>query len=338
MNKLFLILSSLLFISYNIKNIEEIIIKSNKKYFLIAVILIIAAAVILFNMKNKPTFDSNKSFQNLLDQVAFGPRNPGSTGHSRAKDYLIKTLKRYADRVIEQNFVYHDKRDSLIKYNGTNIIASFNLEPEDPGRIMLTAHWDTRPFADEEKDSSKWSTPIPGANDGASGVAVLLEIARILKENSTNTGIDIILFDLEDIGDNEKTYSSGNGNPYCIGSEYFVNNLGNYRPKYGILLDMVGDKNLSIVKEANSYYSAPDIIKLIWDAADKINSPVFIDKTGEGIMDDHVHFLKRGIKVVDLIQQPFPDYWHTLEDTPDKCSHESLKQVGEVLVELLYSE
>lgn len=286
----------------------------------------------------KPEFDSLNAFKYLTEQTDFGPRNPGSEGHKKTKEYLVTRLNSFVERVVEQNFVYHDKRDSLLKYNATNIIASFNLNPEKPGRIMLAAHWDTRPFADEEKDSANFYKPILGANDGASGVAVLLEIARLLKENPIDIGVDIVLFDLEDLGDNSKTYFYGPGNQYSIGSEYFVNNIGSYRPAYGILLDMVGDKNLRIAKEGNSNAVAPDIINKIWSAAEKVNSTAFVNEIGGAVMDDHIHFLRKGIKVVDLISSPFPDYWHTLGDTPDKCSPESLKQVGNVLVELLYSE
>lgn len=312
----------------------------SKRNIIVAAILVTAILLLLIstNMEQKPDFNSSNAFQFLIDQVNLGPRNSGSKGHTKAKEYLVEKLKAFSDRTIEQNFVYHDKRDSLIKHNGTNIVASFNLQPSTPGRIMLAAHWDTRPFADKEKDTSKIFKPIQGANDGASGVAVLLEIARVLKDNPIDIGVDIILFDLEDIGDNTITYALAPGNPYCIGSEYFANNLGNYKPVYGILLDMVGDKNLVIPKEENSYYSATEIVEKIWNAAKKVNAKAFVDKIGEGVMDDHIHFLNRGIKVVDLIHSPFPDYWHTSEDKIDKCSPKSLKQVGDVLIELLYSE
>jgi len=200
---------------------------SKKNILILSSILIVLLFIIIMITRNtKPDFDSQNAFKYLTEQTDFGPRNPGSEGHKKTKEYLVAKLNSFADRVVEQNFIYHDKRDSLIKYNATNIIASFNLNPEKPGRIMLAAHWDTRRFADEDLDSTNRFKPILGANDGASGVAVLLEIARLLKENPIDVGVDIVLFDLEDLGDNSKTYFYGPGNQYSIGSEYFVNNIG----------------------------------------------------------------------------------------------------------------
>jgi len=274
-----------------------------------------------------------------VKQVEFGPRAPGSEGHQRAHKYFIEIFQEYADKLGQQNFTYKDKNDSTLMYNGVNIIASFNLKPKVKKRIMLAAHWDTRPFADQESDISKRNIPVPGANDGASGVAVLLEMARVLHSNPPDIGVDIILFDLEDLGDNHEGKNSNEGKtPFAIGSEYFAEHYSHYRPTFGILLDMVGDKNLRIPKEGNSLTYAADIIDKVWAAAEKVDATVFKNEIGSAVMDDHVAFIKRGIRVINLIHNPFPSYWHTLEDTPDKCSAQSLQQVGNVLIEVIYNE
>ena len=205
--------------------------------------------------------------------------------------------------------------------------------------MLLCAHWDSRPWADQDPDSTKWDQPILAANDGASGGGVLLEIARIFKNDPPDIGVDIVFFDLEDIGDENQVEEPGpDQNPFGIGSEKFVEQNPSYNPAFGILLDMVGDKNLSIPKELNSLARAGQVVNKIWDAAKKVGATAFKDERGSAIMDDHIPFLKKYIPVADIIQYPFPKSWHTTEDTPDKCSPESLQQVGNVLVEVIYNE
>ncbi|MEM6337464.1 MAG: M28 family peptidase, partial [Bacteroidota bacterium] len=177
--------------------------------------------------------------------------------------------------------------------------------------------------------------PVPGANDGASGVAVLLEMARLFADQPPEAGIDIVFFDLEDQG-NLPGDSAMASIPYALGSEIFVRDTPNYRPSYGILLDMVGDANLRIPREANSERYAKAVLDRVFEAAEAVGADAFKDELGQAIVDDHLPFLRKGIPVVDLIHTPFVPYWHTTEDTPDKCSPESLGQVGDVLIELLY--
>lgn len=200
---------------------------------------------------------------------------------------------------------------------------------------MLCAHWDSRPRADKDPDSTRHTQPVPGANDGASGTAVLLEMARVLAAFPPEIGVDIVLFDLEDLGDYGADDDPDSLNPFSIGAAYFVSQRGQYTPRYGILLDMIGDKDLHIKKEGYSQAAAPLLLEQIWAAAEKVGADAFVDSHGVAITDDHVPFLRQGIPVVNLIDFDYP-YWHTVADTPDKCSPASLQQVGDVLVEMLY--
>ena len=312
----------------------------------VVILAIIAGAWIVFFRDVNPPFNGEHALEDIQTQVAFGPRIPGSEGHERTRAFLVETFERYAEQVGEQTFTYIDRHDTTHIVEGVNIVASFNLKPRKQKRVMLAAHWDTRPFADRDLTESNRSLPVPGANDGASGVAVLLEMARVFAAEPPDIGVDIILFDLEDMGDNSNDQSTEEAaldsvtvrNPFAIGSEYFAEHQPEYRPEYGVLLDMVCDANLRIPKEANSVRYARPIVDKVWAAANEVGASAFIDEQGQAIMDDHFAFLQRGIRVVDLIHWPFPSYWHTVRDTPDKCSAESLQQVGEVLVELIYNE
>ncbi len=288
----------------------------------------IAASLLFLPRSTHPPFDETRSFEYLTKFVAFGPRTPGSANHAAAADWLETELRQFADRVSLQSVVVPINDDTL---RGTNIIASFNLQPTRNARVMLSAHWDTRPWADQDLDSSVRSSPVIGANDGGSGVAVILEIARVLSENPLEIGVDLILFDLEDSG-RDSTVA------YALGSEFFATNNPEYRPSFGINLDMVCDSALQIPREANSVLGARQVVDLIWKAAEDEGADVFIDRAGTAVFDDHIAFLQRGIRVVDLIHTPFPPYWHTVDDTIDNCSAGSLGQVGNTLLRVLYAQ
>ena len=202
---------------------------------------------------------------------------------------------------------------------------------------MLCAHWDSRPTADQDPDPANHQKAVLGANDGASGVAVLLEMAHILHHNPLDFGIDIVLFDLEDMGDHGAGLESDSLTPFCIGSQYFVKNRPGYHPRFGILLDMVGDKELRFEREGYSWGRAPQVVTKVWNAAKEVGATAFVEEIREPVLDDHVPFLEKGIKVIDIIDFDYP-HWHTINDTPDKCSAESLQQVGDVLIEVLYNE
>lgn len=289
----------------------------------------------------RPTFDGVRALEYVERQVAFGPRVPGTEAHRLTRDFLVQTLSQSADQVGVQRFSYTDRHDSAKSYEGSNIIASFNMGSQFRERVMLAAHWDSRPTADKDPVEANRLLPVPGANDGASGVAVLLELAGLLKEIPPDIGVDIVLFDLEDLGDEmdeEVEDTSAVRNPFSIGSEAFATANPDYRPSFGIVLDMVCDQNLRIPREANSMAAARPIVDKVWRAARRAGANAFLNESGQAVMDDHIPFLRRGIRVIDIIHQPFPSYWHTIGDTPDKCSAQSLGEVGQVVVEVLYSE
>ncbi|MBI2618575.1 MAG: M28 family peptidase [Ignavibacteriales bacterium] len=280
-----------------------------------------------------PRFDATQAFRFLTAQTDFGPRNPGSSGYQKCLVFLQSELKKYADTVSVQGFSYRTSRGE--PHRGNNIIGRFHSH--GGSRILLTAHWDTRPWADMDENPEDRSKPILGANDGASGVAVLLEIARQLNLLPPSVGVDIVFFDAEDTGE------TGSSESFALGSQWFAKNLPpNTRYRFAINLDMVGDKNLEIPREEYSDTYAPDLMDLISSTAKVLGYPQFADRRVPGIYDDHMPLNKANIPAVDLIDFNYPDetnrYWHTLQDTPDKCSPESLGAVGTVLLHVIYGQ
>lgn len=276
-----------------------------------------------------PAFDGGRALNDIRTIVDFGPRVPGTQAHADALAFLRGRLDTLADQVSLQPVSLVDRSGDTL--HGTNIVASFNLAPSKNVRIMLGAHWDSRPYADQDPDSANWRLPVPGTDDGASGNAVLLEVARLLHENPVDVGVDILLFDLEDAGIDTTV-------PFAAGSEQFAASNPQYRPAFGIVADMVCGEGMRLLREANSWRAARRIVELVWKAAETENASAFVDELGGSVNDDHIPFLRRGIPVIDLIPSPFPDHWHTLGDTPDKCSPESLDQVGRVITRVLYTQ
>ncbi|MBZ0199361.1 MAG: M28 family peptidase [Ignavibacteriaceae bacterium] len=294
----------------------------------------------LYTLKDNqqlPRFDAANAYAQIEKQVSFGSRNPNSKGHATGLAYLQNELKKYADEIQLQPFSYTG-------YNGekldlTNIIGKFNTAAKS--RILLTAHWDSRPWADQEKDSAKHKIPILGANDGASGVGVLLEIARILKIQKVDYGVDIIFFDGEDYGRHDDLSN------FCLGSKYFSSRLpANYSPMFAVLLDLVGDKEAVFMKEGYSYQFAPDVVNMVWGLAARSGATQFVNQVGPAIYDDHIPLNQAGIRTIDIIdidlvggQTPNKrrNYWHTLNDTMENISKETLQSVGDVLVNFIYS-
>ncbi len=273
----------------------------------------------------RPAFDGRRAFADLEKQVSFGPRVPGTQAHLQCRDWLMTELEKSADRVELQTFTQVVNGKSLRLYN---IFGIFNENA--PRRIMLCAHWDTRPTADEELDPANRRKPILGANDGASGVAVLLELARQFKAKRPQVGVIIAFWDGEDYGPDVNTM--------LLGSRYFAKNMGKLRPTYGILLDMVGDKDLQIYKETNSVYAAPEMVEKVWRIAGELGYRKYFPNAQKyAITDDHVPLIEAGVPCIDLIDFDYP-YWHTLQDTVDKCSAQSLQVVGEVVAAVVYSE
>lgn len=279
-----------------------------------------------------PSFDGGRAFQHLVAQYRFGPRVPGTEAHRGCREYILRELEKSLPEVRRHSFRYQSALLGWVE--GTNIWASVPAASKDfKERVMLCAHWDSRPVADRETEPSRRSLGVPGANDGASGVAVLLEVARILGKTPPPVRVEIVFFDMEDLGG--LPLLGALQDPFCVGSSRFVKEHPEFRVDFGILLDMVGKKNLRIPKEAISLERAPHVVDRVWKVARRLNAKAFVEDTGPAVMDDHVPFLERGIPVINLIDMEYPA-WHTLQDTPDRCSEESLRQVGEVVLGVIY--
>lgn len=294
----------------------------------------------LYSLKENPKlpeFNGENAYAQIEKQVSFGPRNPNSIGHKAALAYLQNELKKYADEVELQPFSYlgYDSEKLAL----TNIIGKFN--PTAKNRIILAAHWDSRPRGEEDKDSTKHNLPILGANDGGSGVGVLLEIARLLKNQKVNYGIDLILFDGEDYGRRNDLSN------FCLGSKYFSAKLPlGYTPVFGILLDLVGDKEAVFMKEGYSYQYAPEIVNMVWGIASRIGAAQFVQQVGTAIYDDHIPLNQAGVRTIDIIDIELVgadtpnerrNYWHTHNDTMENIEIKTLHSIGDVLVHLIYS-
>ncbi len=292
--------------------------------------------------KKRPVFDADSAYSYIQKQVNFGARVPNSQAHKLCLEYLNKKLEYLGAEVTVQKgrgTLYDGKSVEI-----NNIIGSFNLSAEN--RILLAAHWDSRPFADQDKDQSKHHTPILGANDGASGVGVLLEVARNINNAPKDLGIDIIFFDVEDYGTPYFHKGSYNSNSWCIGSRYWAKNphIKNYRAKFGILLDMVGGRNAKFYQEYYSLLYAGDIVKKVWiNAIESGFDGYFIRETGGEIMDDHIainEYIK--IPTIDIIdyqpnsQNGFNQHWHTTKDDMDNIDHNSLYVVGQTLINIIF--
>lgn len=282
----------------------------------------------------KASFDEVRAFEHLLKQYGFGPRVPGTEPHEKCLQYITQELERYIPGVRHHNFTHESA--FLGRVQGTNVWATSGPEKRaSSGRVLLCAHWDTRPMADMDPDPSNRSRAVPGANDGASGVAVLLEVARIVGRKPPPRQVDIVLFDMEDMGGLPPGQQPQD--PFCIGSGRFVADHPEFRPDFGILLDMVGKKDLRIRKEALSLERAPHVVERVWSIARRLGIRAFSEEMGPPVLDDHVPFLQKGIPVINLIDMDYPA-WHTLQDTPERCSPESLKQVGEVILGVIYGK
>jgi glutaminyl-peptide cyclotransferase len=275
-----------------------------------------------------PAFDKKAAFAFLEAQCTFGPRVPGSEAHLRCRDYLVKTLSGFSEKVELQPFQLTYGRPPRT-VEAFNVIAKFR--PGLADRVLLCAHWDSRPWADADSDPKLHSTPVLGANDGASGVAVLLELAKIFDAQPPPVGIDLVLLDGEDAGDAGNTWS------WALGSQYFAAHLKkNDFPRFVVLLDMIGDRDLAIPQEAYSLEYAPELMAKVWKIASDLKIKSFLPEKGPAVMDDHIPFLRLRIPAIDLLDLDYP-YWHTGQDTPDKCSPDSLDDVGRVLVQLIYA-
>ena len=294
-----------------------------------------------------PKFDADSAYGFVKSQVDFGARVPNTPEHRLCGDYLAGKLSSYGAEVVNQNV-------ELTAYDGTklqarNIIGQF--QPEKKKRVMLCAHWDSRPWADSDPDATKHRTPILGANDGASGVGVLLEVARLLSQSPTELGIDIIFFDAEDYGthnaDDDPSRETMD-HSWALGSQYWSRrpHKSNYNARYGILLDLVGAPGSTFYKEGISMMYAPAIVDKIWNAAHKAgHSKYFINEKGGYATDDHYYVNEfMGLPCVDIInydensENGFGEYHHTIKDDMSWIDRETLKAVGETVVAVIYNE
>ncbi|MEI7578258.1 MAG: M28 family peptidase [Armatimonadota bacterium] len=267
------------------------------------------------------TFDQARSWNWLTKQCALGPRTPGSEAHLKCRDMILEESKKYCARAELQPFQHRwTKTNKDVEM--WNVLAFHNWDKAKV-RVVLSAHWDTRPSADQEYDRQRAAKPIPGANDGASGVAVLLELMRLNKTLPEDIGICYAFFDGEDLGPELSEM--------FLGAVHYSNNVKSPKPDYGILLDMIGDKDLKVPVEPNSYKKAQKVTVALYRHAKKVGlEKTFPMEYGPEILDDHLSMNAAGIPTVDLIDFDY-EHWHTLEDTPDKCSADSLGKVGKLL-------
>lgn len=282
-----------------------------------------------------PDFNADSAYSFVKAQVDFGPRVPGTAAHAKCADYLTAKLKSFGMETMVQKGTVQtfDKK----KFSLKNIIGSF--KPEAQSRILICSHWDTRPWADEDtKDADK---PFDSANDGPSGVGVALEIARQVNLANPAIGVDFIFFDLEDYG------TSGNNESWCLGSQYWAKNLHkpNYYANFGILLDMVGGANALFPKEQNSVQYASAATDKVWKAASDAGYGSYFSSQVKSFVgvDDHIYVNKAGIPCMDIIEYNqatggFGDYHHTHKDNMDIIDKNTLKAVGQTLLEVIYNE
>lgn len=293
-----------------------------------------------------PTFNPDSAFAYTAAQCDFGPRTMNSSAHDKCEQWIISKFKQYGCEVQTQKANLKAYDGTILK--STNIIARTN--PNAQRRILLCAHWDSRPWADNDPDSTNHKKPVMAANDGASGVGVMIELARQLQADSTlNVGVDFVCFDAEDWGvpQWETNYQEQSGDSWALGSNYFAKNLPlTVRPEFGILLDMVGGEGAQFYKEGISLQYAPDIVDRVWEAAKSAGFEAYFPITRGGMVtDDHYPLNKiAAIPTIDIIphypdcaQSTFGPTWHTVNDTMEHIDRTTLQAVGQTLIQVLYS-
>lgn len=297
-------------------------------------------------VRSKVHFNADSAYKYVKNQVDFGPRVPGSESHDKCADYLVEELKALsADSVWVQKF-------TATAYNGdklplTNIMARFNGVSSSANRILLVAHYDSRPWADRERRAELATEPVVGANDGASGVGVILELARQFRQERPTVGVDVLFTDGEDYGD--ASGWSNNDSTWCLGTQYWTRHLPSdynvMRPRYGILLDMVGSPTARFHREYISDMYASHILDKVWGvAANSGYSNYFINRQGGSVVDDHLFVNSIGIPTIDIIDVNndatgnFPPTWHTTDDTMDGISVSTLGAVGQTIANVIYFE
>ncbi|HNY02188.1 MAG TPA: M28 family peptidase [Bacteroidales bacterium] len=291
-----------------------------------------------------PDFNGDSALEFARLQLAFGPRVPNTPAHEKCATWLTSKMESWTPHLtVQKGQVYAYNKTAL---NFRNIIGSWN--PENTTRVLLCAHWDSRPFADHDPNPANHRKPVDAANDGASGVGVLMEMARQFSLKPPPIGVDIILLDVEDYGPPQDENISQSEDFWGQGAQYWAKNphVKNYTARYGILLDMVGAPNATFLMEKVSMDYASDILKLVWSAAGRVGySSYFLYQEGGYITDDHVPINKiRNIPTIDIIhldrnsETGFYPYWHTTGDTFDKLDKNTLKAVGQTLLTVVFEE
>lgn len=272
-------------------------------------------------------FSGESALRHATTLMSFGPRVPGTDGWRKSGDWIVERMRETADTVFVQEWTHTLATGARIPQR--NIIASFR--PEASERVLYVTHWDTRPQSDRANTAAERALPVPGANDNASGVGLLIALGELLKSTPPAVGVDFLFTDGEDWG------SFDSMTDVLIGSSYFARNIPwpNYRPLFGVVWDMIGDRDLQIYQEINSVRQAPEVVQRVWTvAADLGLSSVFIPEQKTPITDDHLPLLRAGLRVIDVIDIDFPDH-HKPSDTIDKISAESLQKVGDVAAALV---
>ncbi len=291
-----------------------------------------------------PDFNADSAYIYLQEQCDFGPRTMNSVAHDKCEKWIIQKFEQYGCKVTTQKATLNGYDGTPLR--STNIMASYN--PEATTRIMFCAHWDCRPWADNDPDSTNWHKPIIAANDAASGVGVMIELARILKGSGLELGVDFVCFDAEDYGTPQWFEGEDPGDTWALGAQYFANNLPEgYAPRYGILLDMVGGVGAKFYREGMSMQYAPAIVKKVWNAARQVGYGSYFPKADGGmITDDHIPVNQTAnIPCIDVIpyypdcaQSSFGPTWHTIADNMDNIDKNTLKAVGQTMVQVLFTE
>lgn len=282
--------------------------------------------------------DADSLYARVADQVAMGPRVPGTSGHDRCIDYITRRLKAAGGDVSVQDTLFAPVGSDVKAQRVRNITGRFNAGA--PRHVLLLAHYDTRPWADQESDKALHNTPIDGANDGASGVAVLLEIARLMKQMPSDVEVEMLFVDAEDAGTYDDDFS------WCIGSQAWADAFdptARRVPEYAILLDMVGGKNAVFPREYFSERYARGVNNLVWNMARELGyGDRFPNEIGGALNDDHIHIMRMGIPTIDIVESANPatnsfnPTWHTLDDNLDNIDRATLKMVGDVVINTIF--
>lgn len=292
----------------------------------------LAAALVLFGCSDaeqqKTDFNGQAALEYARAQVNFGPRVPGTMNAQKAGDWIEARMRERADTVIVQKWTHTTVNGKQLPMR--NIFARFR--PELTERVLYVTHWDSRPIADESENLGERQLAVSGANDGASGVGLFVALGDVLEKTPPTVGVDLLFVDGEDYGD------FGEMTDVLVGSMFFAADVKamNYKPIYGVLWDMIGDRDLRIAREPNSVASAPEVVKRVWDVAQSLGYQKYFvpEMMPDPITDDHIPLLRAGLRVIDVIDYEYP-YHHRITDTMDKISAESLKIVGDIATALV---